>query len=431
MDTVSIQPEPPGASWTGLQKNAFRFFFIFLGLTSLFGYNLLFQTLGMRLNDAYKIYGIIGKPLAWIDRHSFHVGYDPSSHISFFADGHFGWLLLRIFSLLSLAATVVWSLADRRHSNYNKLHYWFRTYLAFYLFFPMTSYGLQKMLFIQMPYPNIMSILTPLGQKQGQDVVWDFIGISPGYSFFTGFCEFAGGILVLFRRTRILGSLFLATVLTNVVCLNLFYNIQVKLLCMQLLLTDLFLLAPYIPKLFLFFYAWQPVSVAEKKYSFSTPWKNCLIIALFLAPVWKTALVIKRNVEFSRSNSRTRSRQRLYDVASFIHGKDTLLPLASDTLRWKKFAFSDYQGQPYGVIFNMQDGQDWYSYELNDKTKTLTLTDSPDTTRKFHFSYSEPNTEKMLLTGIWKGKNVQMILRKVAIDSLPLLMEKTRWLQNY
>jgi hypothetical protein len=431
MDTVSLQPVPPVASWTALQKNAFRFFFIFLGFTSLFGYNLLFEVLGMRLNDTDKIYSLLSKPLAWIDSHSFHIGFDPARHVAFFADGHCGWLLLRIFTLLSLAGTIIWALADRRRSNYNKLHYWFRTYLAFYLFFPMMGYGLEKMLFIQMPYPNIMSILTPLGQKQGQDVVWDFIGISPGYSFFTGFCEFTGGVLVLFRRTRIVGSLFLAAVLTNVVCLNLFYNIQVKLLCMQLLLTDLFLLGPYIPILFRFFYVLRPVSLAEKKYSFSKPWKNYLIMAIFLAPVWKTVADTKRSVEMSRRNSRIRDRQQLYEVVSFVHEKDTLPPLPSDTLRWKRFAFSDYQGHPYGVIFNMQDMQDWYSYQLDDKNGTLTLTDSPDTTRKFHFTFSEPETNKMLLSGVWKGKNVQMVLHKVAIDSLPLVTEKMRWLQDY
>jgi hypothetical protein len=431
MDTLSIQPGQTKVRWTNLQKNAFRFFFIFLGLTSLFGYNLLFEILGMRLSDTDKIYGVLSKPLAWIDRHSFHIGFDPSSHLTFLADGHFGWLLLPIFFLLSLTGTAVWALADRRRSDYRKLHYWFRTYLSFYLFFPMMGYGLEKMFFLQMPYPNIMSLLSPLGQKQGQAVVWDFIGISTGYSFFTGFCEFAGGILVLFRRTRIFGSLFLAAVLTNVVCLNLFYNIQVKVLCMQLLLTDLFLLAPYIQKLFRFFYALQPVSLAEKKYSFSTPWKNYLIMALFLAPVWRTIVDTKRTLEFSRRNNLVRSRQQLYEVVSFVHEKDTLPPLPSDTLRWKRFAFSDYQGHPYGVIFNMQDMQDWYNYQLDDKARTLTLTDSPDTTRKFQFTFSKPETNKMLLTGVWKGKNVRMVLHKVAIDSLPLVTDKIRWLQDY
>jgi hypothetical protein len=154
-------------------------------------------------------------------------------------------------------------------------------------------------------------------------------------------------------------------------------------------------------------------------------------MALFLAPAWRIYTNTKKTAEFARKNKVVRSRQQLYEVASFVHEKDTLPPLPSDTLRWKKFALSDYQGHPYGVIYNMQDNDDWYSYQLDDKAKTLTLTDMPDTTRKFHFTFSEPETNKMLLTGIWKGKNVQMVLHRVAIDSLPLVMEKTRWLQDY
>ena len=106
------------------------------------------------------------------------------------------------------------------------------------------------------------------GQSESSDrfsLLWCFMGASPGYAIFTGVCEFAGAFLLLFRRTRVFGSLFLATVLINVVLLNVFYNVMVKLLSIHLLLVDL---VPdssiYIHRLIRFFYSQELIPLREK-----------------------------------------------------------------------------------------------------------------------------------------------------------------------
>ena len=47
-----------------------------------------------------------------------------------------------------------------------------------------------------------------------------FIGASASYSLFAGLSEFAGGVLLLFRRTALLGAMVSSSVLLNVVVLN-------------------------------------------------------------------------------------------------------------------------------------------------------------------------------------------------------------------
>ena len=248
----------------------------------------------VRDNLSDQFFKFEGKPLAWSDQHLFNIGYNPAKHAAFYGDGYFGWAMLPVLIIITVVGSIIWAIADRKRANYNKLHYWFRTYLAYYLFFGMIIYALEKIIPVQMPYPNVTTLITPLGDMGGFNLVWNFIGSRPAYGIFTGLCELAGSLLILSRRTRVFGSMFLATVLTNVVCFNFFYNVPVKLLCSTLLLADLFLMAPYIPKLIRFFYFLQPVSLAEKKYIFFAPWKNYLLIALLLIPAWVTLRVTAR-----------------------------------------------------------------------------------------------------------------------------------------
>ena len=419
-------------NWSALQKNAFRFFFLFLSASSIVGYNMVLMILNLQdYVFSGKIYGFMGRPVAWFDRHLFNIGYDPAKHAAFYGDGYFGWALLPVLIIIAFAGAVIWAIADRKRPNYNKLHYWFRTYLAYYLFFGMIIYAVEKIIPVQMPYPNVDSLIKPLGENGGFDLVWNFIGARPAYSFFTGCCELLASLLVLSRRTRVFGSLFMATVLVNVVCFNFFYNVPVKLLCSTLLLADLFLMAPYIPKLFNFFYRHQPVSLAEKPYRFTAKWKNYMMIALLIFPAWVAIRVTLRTWGLYRAEISYQQKQRLYDVSVFIKGKDTLPPLLTDTIRWKRFALTDYRGRRFGVIYNMKDASDWYAPKIDSVKKTITLTDDPDTSHKFIFHYTQMPHGRLALQGTIKGNPVKIMLDSVNTANMPLNKEKIKWLQDY
>ncbi len=119
---------------------------------------------------------------------------------------------------------------------------------------------------------------------------------------------------------------------------------------MQLLVTALFLLAPYVPALFRFFYKLQPVSLAEKEYRFSTPWKKWTVLLLLLAPAWTTLSNVNKSIDRHKQNMLNRENQKLYNAEIFIRGNDTLPPLLSDTLRWKRFVFTAFRKEKMAVI---------------------------------------------------------------------------------
>lgn len=426
MEPLSISADN-ARQWTDFQKKGFRFFFIFLTVMSLFAYNVIFALVDTSFENEKTFYGIVSKPLAWIDSHLFHVGYIHGKNTAYFQDTNYGWAFVPTLFLFSLIGMAVWSISDRKRTNYDRLLYWFSTYLSYYLVMAMLPYAIIKIIPVQMHYPNINELLMPLGSRNRFSVARNFIGVSPGYSLFTGLCELTACFLVLCRRTRVFGLLFMATVLTNVVCLNMFYNIPVKLNSMQLLLTDLFLLAPYVPRLFRLFYYLQPVSLNEKRYVFSTSWKRYLLLTLLLLPGWIIFTNTDKAIKRYKIANNNRQGQKLFEVGSFIKGADTVPPLLTDTLRWKRFSILGNKG----IIYNMKDETDWYTYQPDSVKKTFTLIDYPDTSRRFYFRYSLLSNKKMYLQGTWKGQDVSMELTRVEIDSLPLVQEKTKWIQGF
>lgn len=55
-------------------------------------------------------------------------------------------------------------------------------------------------------------------------LLWNFIGASAAYTIFTGVAEVLGGLLLVARRTALLGALVCIGVMSNVVLLNFSYD---------------------------------------------------------------------------------------------------------------------------------------------------------------------------------------------------------------
>ncbi len=70
------------------------------------------------------------------------------------------------------------------------------------------------------------------------------MGASPAYGWFTGIIKITGAALLVFRQTTTLGALILLAALSNIVVLNLSYDVPAKLFAIHLFLTSIFLLWP-------------------------------------------------------------------------------------------------------------------------------------------------------------------------------------------
>jgi uncharacterized membrane protein YphA (DoxX/SURF4 family) len=138
---------------------------------------------------------------------------------------------------------------DRKRPHYRRLFDWLTLFLQIALAGEMFSYGFDKVFPNQFGTLSQSRMLQPVGNFPPGDLLWTFMAASRGYTVFGDLMEILGGVLLLTPQFRRIGALVCIAVMTNVVALNLAYDISVKLFSSQLLLMSIFLAAPEFPRL--------------------------------------------------------------------------------------------------------------------------------------------------------------------------------------
>jgi len=435
MTTENFSPR-----WTNWQKIIFRVFFLFLLFFTIDYLYVVFEfALAVNFKNGFGLYeylSILHKPFSWLDTHLYHIGYNPKKNSDLGPDYIFGVVLYISILIFCLLAAAIWSWLDRKRPSYNKLHYWFRVYLRYAVAIIMLFYGMDKLIPVQMPYPDANTLLGKFGDQNHFTVLWNFIGASPGYEIFTGVCEITGSLLLLFRRSSVFGYLLMCTILTNVVALNIFYNVSVKIFSSLLLICILFLLAPFFQRLVQLFFYEQKVSLAEKHYHFQSRTTRRL---LNLSGALLIALLILGNISgnFKRYRKSVEGRGQIYEVTSFVT-KDTLQANITDTLNWKRFVLmggrsdtTNYAIIYYNNINNEFENGDWYYYSKDTTKKTFTIRDiSGPIIHHYSFTYNPEAKDSLSFTGKFKGYDVKINMKPV-MDSMYLNKEKIKWVQDY
>jgi hypothetical protein len=410
------------ASWKAWQKISFRFAFLFLGLTSFLTWDIIIYFVSASSDknrfDAARLYKPLSGFFYWLDKYIYHTGYDPAIHASFPSANHFGVIFFLTIFFLAVTTAIGWGILDKRRSNYNKLFYWFNVYLRYTLAIIITSYGIEKLIPSQMPFPSIIQITKPYGEQTRMEVLWNFMGASPGYQIFAGACEAIAGLLLLSRRTALLGALFIFTILVNVVALNLFYNVGAIFFTAQFLLYAFFLIVPDLKNLFLFLLKYSPAQVYKKDFVFKTKWKKIMLGAILVfVPLLFILLNTSGDIKNFKDVKNDAQKEKIYDVTSFIAG-DTLPPLTTDTLRWKRIMFSYVYFGNIAIVYGMNNQQYWYQFDIDSSRKTLTLYDNPNKETWKIFSYAYPSKNRFELNGKWNGKNIQVSMKLFPADSI-------------
>lgn len=136
-----------------------------------------------------------------------------------------------------------------------------RVVCCYYLSLQLLKYGFDKVFKAQfyLPEPNIL--YTPLGQLDKDILFWSTMGTSWSYNVLMGLMEIIPAVLLLFRRTRIIGLFLTAGVLVQVVMINFSFGITVKLFSTFLLLLTVLLLSPVSGRLYSFFVGQKNVAL--------------------------------------------------------------------------------------------------------------------------------------------------------------------------
>ncbi len=430
---AQAQQDSQTPRWSLAKRVVFRFCFVYLGLfciaTQIFGS--LFPIPNVDIPDPATLWPM-RQIVFWTARHVFRITHPLVYTDSGSGDKTFDWVLT--FCLLVFAALVtgVWSALDRKRESYVTLHKWFRVFIRFALASQMFVYGLTKVVPLQMPFPQLTTLLDHFGNFLPMEVLWSSVGASPAYEIFAGCAEMLGGILLIAPRTTTFGALVCLADMTQVFMLNMTYDVPVKLFSFHLILMSVFLLAPELSRLADFFFLHRTVAPSTQPPLFRTRRANRIALA---AQIVFGILMIGMNAYGSWDSwykyGGGRPKSPLYgiwDVEQLSIDGQVRSPLLNDYGRWRRVIF-DY---PNSIAFQrMDDSFAGFFASINVNAKTLALTKGRDKNWKANFTFLRPAPDQLILDGDMDGHKTRMQLQLVDLNTFLLVPRRFHWIQEY
>jgi hypothetical protein len=419
--------------WSTPKRIGFRFAFAYFLLSISSPYGLL----GLMLNAVLPFHDSVGAAwkgvVQWVGQTVFGVTITALPAGS--GDTTFNYV--EVFCWVVIAATValVWSVADRGRPSYPRLFEVLRVVLRHFLAVILILYGSAKVVPLQFGPLSPDALVTPLGERSPMGLLWTFMAASPTYTSFTGAVELLGGLLLVFRRTTLLGALVSAGALTQVVMLNFCYDVPVKLFSSHLLAMALFLIAPDARRLWDLFVLGRPVTPAPVRPRFRLRWLDRSVAVakagLFLLLV---VGILAAGVTAGRKYGFFGPPQPLHgvwDVVEFERDGQVLPPLATDTSRWKQVLIVR-AGDLVGISIRPMTGDDdTRKAELVEDERRMTLQEDQETGKSaIVLTYEEPEPGVLVLSGAVDGKPVRVQLHQVPPERFRLVSRGFHWINE-
>lgn len=354
----------------------------------------------------------------------FHVSVDIKPAGS--GDTTWNWVQFAVMLAMALVGAAIWMIFDRK--DHPRLREALRTYVRFYLAATMFGYGAAKVIPSQFPMPGLDKLVHTFGQTSPMGLLWTFMGASPAYNFFTGAMEILGGLLLTVRRTTLLGALVSAGVLSNIVALNFFYDVPVKLYSAHLLTMALYIAAPDFRRLIDFFVLRRPVTPPPDEPLIRG--RRATIIAVTVRTLFVAAMLA-----FSFNLAHTTYKQRV-GASSPLRGiwfvEDLQVdgkprpPLLTDRTRWRRIVIDNPK---FGSVQLMNDERRRFLLTLRPKTVMLASRDNPAQTTELAYERRGPDT--LVLDGMMEGRQFHAVCRREKEKEFVLLSRGFHWINEF
>jgi len=411
------------APWPLWQKVLFRFFFIYL----------LLHVFSRPFFDGLPVFKLIGDVQDYIcfvgvnlfNTYVLHFK-DKLMPVERSSDALYNWAQLILFFTLAVAGTIVWSIADRKRKSYYRASYYSMAVLRYFLAYISLMYGIIKMYGLQMPFPTLTNLATPLGDYSPMKFSWLFVGYDTKYQIFSGILEFMVGAMLLYRRTVTLGLFIGLGVYINVLMLNLSFDIPAKIFSVHVVLMLLYLLMRDVKRLANFFVLNKPAT-QNILYHF-VPSKTGNVIRIVLKCIFLLSVMYLIAGPFNSRKRYLETEKKeikpipfgLYNVTTFVKNGDTLPVLANDTLIWKDIIFE--RGNKYAsvnsadTIFKNLYNRGVFYYKADTLKNTMSCFKTTEKGRKVIFNL------KYKLSGNKRHVQMWVQLKK---DSLYIELDKS------
>lgn len=409
-------------SWTLLQKILFRFFFIYFILYT-GPWDSLFEWAVIKANENFfRVFNI---------RHVkqvFNGSGDTSYH----------WAANYFMLVVAGTGALGWSLLDRKRKSYRQLNYLLCLFIRYSLAFIAFGYGINKIFVMQMPFPMISQLATPLGDLLPMRLSWLFIGYSAPYQIFSGVMEVLVAVLLLYKRTATMGVLIATAVFINVMMLNLSYDIPVKLYSMNLVLLCLYLLANEYRRIACFFVLNKPAATCSVyDYPLTKKWMRITRIIIKLAIVFLLGRSFYETLQYAREYKLTTAHKDfkpgVYEVTQYVVNKDTLPALVTDTIRWKDVIFENNQMGSINTkdtLFRKRYGRGYFIYNVDTLQPIINFKKTgQDEGFIFSLHYQRPDSNTIQLWGKQRNDSIYIELKR-STRHFQLAEKQFHWLSE-
>lgn len=157
-----------------------------------------------------------------------------SKYLSAFIPLDFIYLSAYLPLFIALAVVFIWHSRERR-GIITPYMLWIRQLTAFFLALDLAMFGIQKIQKLQMLIP-LGKLDEPFSSFSGYNLVWAFFHFSYGFTCVIASMQIVAAALILFSRTRLVGSLVALPMLVFISLMDFFYAMPLGVLAQGVVL---------------------------------------------------------------------------------------------------------------------------------------------------------------------------------------------------
>jgi hypothetical protein len=415
--------------WGPVKRILFRCVFVYLVLyTFPFPLNVI-PVYGPILEQPYTDFW--DKAVPWVGERVF--GVEVLHRPLGSGDTTYNYVQIFCYLVLTLVAVAPWSVLDRKRASYPRLYEGLRVYIRFVLATAMIGYGAAKLIPAQMIPPWPGKLLQPIGDASPMGLVWTFMGASASYMIFTGASEMLGGLLLVVRRTLLLGALVCIGVMSNVVMINFSYDVPVKLYSSHLLLMAVFLAAPDLKRLASLLVLNRRVPPAESRPLFAHPMRQRTAVVLgtvFILVV--TGVSLYESYQNFMQYGAMAPRSRLYGIweVEELTVDGVVQPLlATDETLWRRLIF-EWPGF-IAIQHPHQTEAGFYELKIDPGPHMFALKKFDDPKWQAGLSYELVGADILTLESEVEGKHIRGRYRRMDDSRFRLISRGFHWINEW
>ncbi len=336
-------------------------------------------------------------------------------------DTQMDWLNIVSIALLSTLISIILVFIGYIRRNIDSILNFIRVYLRFYLGLFLIFYGIAK-LYVDGQFGQIelYHLDSTFGNKSPMGLLWTFMAYSREYTLFIGVIETLAGVLLLYKRSSLIGGLMGFAIMLNVFLLNMFYDVPVKIFSFHLLLCAFIIISPGIKKILLFLTGENAQPVALSFIEIGN--KSVTIVFTVLKTILVVVLVGLDFFSFNEEMEQPADYlDGVYRIESIEYSNDSI-----PALKWEKIMFNSL----YGSVTDYSGTRNQLELQIDTTKKIVNFNFRLDSTL-MSFNYELYAGDSVKFTNIQEADTIRVFTKRLQKDDFLLMNRGFHWVSEY